>query len=308
VPRKRSFAFGALISLVVAVWLALPGAAGLPQTASLVTFGLFTDLHAHDRDSPLDGKWMTHTEERLTAFTETMNARAVDFVVQLGDFVNGWLVLGADPGDPERIPSILAWADALYSAFGGPRYHVLGNHDLFNLDKAEIRSILGLDSTYYSFDAGSFHFVTLDVQYAEDGADLANTFSGVAGFVPDAELAWLRQDLAANHDRPTIVFVHQMLDTLIEEWGRPLVANQPDVQHVLETVGNVIAVLQGHDHAHRHEVVGGIHYVTFEALVDQGSPPSWAVITLDPLARTITVDGTGDQPSETLHYGPGGDG
>lgn len=304
-PRKRSFALAALLSLCLVVRLALPGAAGLPQTASLVTFGLFTDLHAHDRDSPLEGKWMTHTEERLTAFTESMNARAVDFVVQLGDFVNGWVILGADPGDPGRIPSILAWADALYSAFDGPRYHVLGNHDVFNLDKAEIRSTLGLDSTYYSFDAGPFHFVTLDVQFAEDGADLANTFSGVAGFVPDTELAWLRQDLAANRDRPTIVFVHQMLDTLIEEWGRPLVANQPDVQRVLEEAGSVIAVLQGHDHADRHEVVGGIHYVTFEALVDQDSPPSWAVITLDPVARTITIDGTGDQPSETLRYGAG---
>ena len=307
-PWKRSFALAALFSLCLVVWLALPGAAGLPQTASLVTFGLFTDLHAHDRDSPLDGKWMTRTEERLTAFTETMNARAVDFIVQLGDFVNGWLVLGADPGDPERIPSILAWADALYSAFDGPRYHVLGNHDLFNLDKAEIRRVLGLDSTYYSFDAGSFHFVTLDVQYAEDGADLANTFSGVAGFVPDAELAWLRQDLAANRDRPTVVFVHQMLDTFVEEWGRPLVANQPDVQRALEEAGNVIAVFQGHDHAYRHEVVGGIHYVTFEALVDQDSPPSWAVITLDPLARTLSIEGVGEEPSETLRYGPGGDG
>jgi hypothetical protein len=210
-PRKRSLALAALFSLFLAVWPAFPGAASLPQTASLVTFGLFTDLHAHDRDSPLDGKWMTHTEERLAAFTDSMNARAVDFVVQLGDFINGWLVLGADPGDPERVPSLLAWADALYGAFDGPRYHVLGNHDLFNLDKAEVRSILGLDSTYYSFDAGPFHFVALDVQYAQDGADLANTFSGVGGFVPDAELAWLRQDLAANRDRPTVVFVHQML-------------------------------------------------------------------------------------------------
>jgi 3',5'-cyclic AMP phosphodiesterase CpdA len=307
-PWKRPLALAALFSLFLAVWPAFPGAASLPQTASHVTFGLFTDLHAHDRDSPLDGKWMTHTEERLTAFTESMNARAIDFIVQLGDFINGWLVLGTDPGDPERIPAILAWADALYGAFDGPRYHVLGNHDLFNLDKAELRSILGLDSTYYSFDAGPFHFVTLDVQYAEDGADLANTFSGVGGFVPDAELAWLRQDLAANRDRPTVVFVHQMLDAFVEEWGRPLVANQPDVQRALEEAGNVIAVLQGHDHDYHHELVGGIHYMTFEALVDQDSPPSWAIITLDPVARTITIDGTGDQPSETLRYGADGDG
>jgi alkaline phosphatase len=114
--------------------------------------------------------------------------------------------------------------------------------------------------------------------------------------------------LAANHERPTVVFVHQMLDVFVEEWGRPLVANQPNVQRTLEEAGNVIAVFQGHDHAYRHDVIGGIHYVTFEALVDQDSPPSWALITLDPVARTITIDGTGDQPSETLRYGPGAGG
>ncbi len=81
--------------------------AGATQTPSVVRFGLFTDLHAHDIDSPLDGKWMTHTAERLNAFTDAMNADSVDFVIELGDFINGWVVFGADPGDPARIPSIL---------------------------------------------------------------------------------------------------------------------------------------------------------------------------------------------------------
>ncbi len=274
------------------------------QTDSLVRFGLFTDLHAHDVDSPLEEKWMTHTAERLGAFTEAMNEMDVDFVVQLGDFINGWVVLGADPGDPERIASLLAWADGLYAAFDGPRYHVIGNHDLYNLDKAEIRDILRLERTYASFDVGPFHFVILDAQYAVDGSDLANTYTGVAGFIPGPELAWLRQDLAANADRPTILLIHQMLDAFIEEWGRPLIANQPDVQLVLEQAGNVIAVFQGHDHASRHHVVNGIRYVTFVALVDRGGPPSWAVVTLDAAAGWMTIDGTGDQPSAAFPLVP----
>ena len=290
------------------VWAALLAAAlaaSATQTPSLVRFGLFTDLHAHDIDSPVEGKWMTHTAERLNAFTAAMNSAGVDFVIELGDFVNGWVVFGADPGDPARIPSILAWADRLYAGFLGPRYYVLGNHDLFNLDKASIRQILGLDRTYSSFDAGVFHFVILDVEYAEDGSDLANTFSGVAGFVPDAELDWLRADLATHAARPTVVFVHQMLDSYIEEWGRPLVSNQAIVQSVFEDAGNVIAVLQGHDHRYAHAVIAGIHYVTFEALVDQGTPPSWALVTLDESSRTLSIDGVGDQPSAVFTYEEG---
>ncbi len=290
--RRRCAVLFLAVFLVAA---ALPAAA--TQTPSVVSFGLFTDLHAHDMDSPLEGKWMTHTAERLQGFTDAMNAASVDFVIELGDFVNGWVVFGADPGDPNRIASILGWADGLYAAFAGRRYHVLGNHDLFNLDKSQICETLGLERTYSSFDVGPFHFVTLDAQYANDGADLANTYSGVAGFIPGMELQWLREDLAVDLSRPTVVFIHQMLNAFIEEWGRPLVANQPDVQRVLAEAGNVIAVLQGHDHRYRHELIGGIHYVTFESLVDQGTPPSWAVVTLDAENGTLSIEGVGDQPS-----------
>jgi len=296
VPRRCVFVWIPILCTVLAV------AVAAADVEDAVRFGLIADLHAHDTDSPLEGKWMTHTEERLAAFTAAMNAWDPDFVIDLGDFVNGWVVLGADPGDPARIPEILGWADGLYAAFDGPRYHVIGNHDVYNLDKEQYRSILGIESTYYSFDVGAYHFVVLDVQFAEDGSDLAYTYTGVAGFVPEREMDWLRADLAAS-DRPTIVFVHQMLDAYIEEWGRALVANQPEIQAVLAEDGDVIAVFQGHDHDNGYNEIDGIHYVTFEALVNQGTPPSWARITLDRSSCTIVIVGAGDQADYVLGYG-----
>ena len=269
--------------------------------SAVLHFGVLADLHAHDVDSPLEGKWMTNTAERLAAFTDAMNAWGADLVVELGDFVNGWVVLGAEPGDPARIPDILAWAETLYAAFEGPRYHVIGNHDVYNLDKEQYRTILGIDSTFYSFDAAGYHFVILDVQFAEDGSDLAQTYTGVAGFVPYAELDWLRTDLETS-DAPTVVFVHQPLDDYIEAWGRATVANQDQIRAVLAADGDVIAVFQGHEHENVHRVIDGIHYVTFEAMVDQGTQPSWAQITLDPSTRTITIVGEGDQADYVLEY------
>ncbi len=286
-----------LLTLAVLIGGVAPRAPG----GDVVRFGLITDLHAHDLDSVPERKWMTHTEERLTDFTTAMNEWGADFVVELGDFVNGWVVFGISPGEPERIPDVLAWTDGLYAAFEGPRYHVIGNHDVYNLDKATYREVLGIDATYYSFDAGAFHFVALDVQFAEDGSDLAHTYTGVAGFVPPEEMEWLHADLGASA-LPTIVLVHQMLDEHIEEWGRPLITNQSEVQAALTEDGDVIAVFQGHDHDNAYHVLDGIHYVTFEALVDQGTPPSWASISLDPNARTITILGEGDQASYTLEY------
>jgi len=294
--RRFVLAWTVAVTTVLATAVITAGNEG-----GVVRFGLIADVHAHDTDSPLEGKWMTHTEERLAAFTGAMNAWGPDFVIELGDFVNGWVVLGADPGDPGRIPNLLAWADGLYAAFEGTRYHVIGNHDVYNLDKEQYRAILGMETTTYSFDAGAYHFVVLDVQFAEDGTDLAHTYTGVSGFVPEGELDWLRDDLAAS-DRPTIVFVHQMLDAYIQEWGRALVANQQEVQAVLVEDGDVIAVFQGHAHDNAHHEIDGIHYVTFEALVDQGTPPSWARITLDPSACIITIVGEGDQASYVLEY------
>lgn len=290
------------ITCLAIVWAASMCGFGESADFAPVRFGLMTDLHAHDLDSPAEGKWMRNTALRVSAFTAAMNSEGVDFVIQLGDFVNGWVVFGAEPGDPRRIPAILSWADSLLADFAGPRYHVIGNHDVYNLDKEMIRALLGMERTSYSFDVGAFHFVVLDLQYDNDGRDLAHTYAGVSGCLPPSLLSWLRDDLAAHAGRPTIVCVHQPLDEFVVSWGRPLVSNQEEIQRTLEGAGNVIAVLQGHSHAFRHTVVGGIHYVTFEALVDQGTPPSWAVLTLDPITRSIRIDGAGDQPNVTLSY------
>ncbi len=268
---------------------------------SVLRFGLIADLHAHDIDSPLEGKWMSHTEERLQAFVDAMNAWSPDFIIELGDFVNGWVVLGTEPGDPSRIPDILAWTESLYRQFEGPAYHVIGNHDVYNLDKAQYREILGIDATSYAFDAGLYHFIVLDVQYALDGSDHAHTYTGVSGNVPDDLLEWLAADLASS-ERPTLIFVHQMLDDFIEAWGRPTVFNQEALQELFVQDGDVIAVLQGHAHDNVHRVLDGIHYITFEAMVDHGTPPTWAQITLSPETQTLYIEGVGVQASYELLY------
>ena len=274
--------------------LALAVALSCAALAAPVRFAVLTDLHAHDLDSPLEGKWMSHTAERIGLFVDSAHAAAVDFVIELGDFVNGWVVLGVDPGSPDRIPAILAWADGLLAEFDGPRYHVIGNHDLYNLDKTQYRTALGMAATTYSFDAGGVHFIAIDVQFDEAGTDLAHTYTGVAGFLPESNLAWLRRDLATS-DCPTVVFVHQRLDSFVEEWNRPLIANAEEIRALLAADGDVVLVLQGHAHTNDLSILGGIPYVTLEALVDQDTPPSWAIVVIDSEMRSIEIRGEGEQ-------------
>jgi len=265
--------------------------------------GIFADLHAHDTDSPNEGKVMIDYKERLEACVEAMNAWPADLVIQLGDFVNGKFVMGAELGDPARITGILEETEAIYAQVNAPRYYVLGNHDVYDLSKEEFLDRVGASSLYLSFDAGGYHIVILDAQYNKKGEDLGHIGWSVQGNIPQDELDWLRDDLAAT-SKPTIVCVHQPLDVDFDMLsGGPEIFNNEAVKTVLEESGVVIAVFQGHDHENNYTLINGIHYLTFEALVNEEErAPSWAYVTLDPAARTITITGEGEQADWELQY------
>ena len=289
------------IALVASMVLLVTGE---DANTEILRVGIFTDLHAHDTDSPVEGKVMTTYPQRLEACVDAMNAWPVDLVIQLGDFVNGNYVMGAPLGDPARIVDILDQADAIYAKLDTPRYYVLGNHDVYDLSKEEFLAHTAATETFTSFDAGAYHFVIFDAQYDKNGEDLGHAFWVVQGNIPQPEIDWLASDLAAT-DKPTIVCVHQRLDVdkdLLSGGGPEILGNKV-VQQVMEDSGLVIAVFQGHDHENADTVINGIHYIEFDQLTDEhDSAPSWASVTLDPQARTITIQGAGDQADWDLSY------
>jgi len=289
------------IALVASMVLLVTGE---DANTEILRVGIFTDLHAHDTDSPVEGKVMTTYPQRLEACVDAMNAWPADLVIQLGDFVNGNYVMGAPLGDPARIVDILDQADAIYAKLDTPRYYVLGNHDVYDLSKEEFLAHTAATETFTSFDAGAYHFVIFDAQYDKNGEDLGHAFWVVQGNIPQPEIDWLASDLAAT-DKPTIVCVHQRLDVdkdLLSGGGPEILGNKV-VQQVMEDSGLVIAVFQGHDHENADTVINGIHYIEFDQLTDEhDSAPSWASVTLDPQARTITIQGAGDQADWDLSY------
>jgi len=296
----RFLLLGVLLSTALVLSLVANGAAAIEP----LCIGIFADLHAHDTESPGEGKIMSNYAERLEAFVTAANAWPADLVIELGDFVNGKFVLGAELGDAARIAGILENAESIYAAFDGPRYYVLGNHDVYDLSKQEFIERVGADSLYHSFDAGAYHIVILDAQYDKKGNDIGHAGWVVQGNIPQVQLNWLSDDLAAT-DLPTIVCVHQPLDVDFDLLsGGPAIANAEAVKAVLNGSGAVIAVFQGHEHENAYSLIDGIHYVTFEGLLDrtEGTPPSWAAVTLDPASRTIIIKGEGNQADLDLEY------
>jgi hypothetical protein len=169
-------------------------------------------------------------------------------------------------------------------------FHAIGNHDFVAGadERASARAVLGLERTYYSFDASRIHFVVLDSVELVEGGDYR-------GHVGPAQLDWLRRDLAqVAPATPVIAVTHMPLYTGFFGPAGPgqgppdrVVQNAAEVLDVLET-RNTVAVLQGHLHVFEALRLKSITFLTGGAVcgrwwkgVHHGTPPGFAVVTVD---------------------------
>ncbi len=208
----------------------------------VVRFGVMTDVHKdvmHDAD------------HRLEVFINRMTQLRPHFIIQMGDFCIPI---------PENQKFLETW-----KRFEGPRYHVLGNHDMdgdgkHRPDKAyaftpeETMAFWGMKKRFYSFDVEGIHFTILDGN--EPGPQQKPYYR----YVLEEQAAWLRQDLAGT-PFPTVVCIHQSLEREVDG-----VANQGAIRAILEEPklnngeGKVIACFSGHSHRDYVRRIRGILY------------------------------------------------
>jgi len=231
---------------------------------TMLRFGMVTDTHY--ANNPKRGT--RHYRESLDKMAECvalMNDQKVDFLIELGDL--------KDEGQPATEAGTLQFLqriEAVFGTFKGPRYHVLGNHDVDSISKEQFldqveNTGIGKERSYYSFDSKGVHFVVLDADYTANGTDYdRGNFNWRDTNIPDHELKWLGKDLAATSN-PVVVFVHQQLDATDQYH---YVKNGQEVRQVLEESGKVLAVFQGHNHGGAYSHIEGIHYYTLKALVE----------------------------------------
>jgi len=228
-----------------------------------VRFGLVTDAHFADV-APMGSRHYRESLAKMTECVELMNDKQVDFLIELGDFKDQ-----DKPVSEKDTLKYLETIEQIFKQFKGPRYHVLGNHDVDSISKEQFLAHVentGIErkSGYYSFDSNEVHFVVLDANYRADGSDYDHgNFDWTDTNIPPEELDWLRSDLAAT-SRPVIVFVHQQLDGE----GSHYIRNASEVRKTLEDNKNVLAVFQGHNHAGHYSFMENIHYYTLKAMVE----------------------------------------
>ena len=252
-----------------------------------IRFGLVTDIHYADADT-VGSRFYRHSLDKLTECVELMNAKTVDFLIELGDFKDQ-----NSPPVEQKTISYLQGVEKVFQQFNGPTYHVLGNHDEDSISKAQFLSNIentdiSSDRSYYSFDFKGLHFVVLDANYKADGTDYDHgNFDWTDTNIPAAELAWLKEDLSVASG-PVILFVHQLLDGT----GSHYVKNADEVRLILQESGKVLTVFQGHYHQGSHRCIKGIHYYTLKALVEGPGAENNAYAIVEVLPETtIAITG-----------------
>jgi len=249
-----------MVALLLVPFLCWGEEAVLKKTA--LRFGLVTDAHYADVDAR-GGRTYRDGLKLMRECVETMNQEKVDFLIELGDFKDQ-----DNPPVEAKTLTYLKTIESEFIKFAGPRYHVLGNHDMDSLSKkAFLESVestgISKDKSYYAFAHKGLQCIVLDANFKRDGTpyDKGN-FDWKDANIPKEELDWLRKTLS-EHNGKSMVFVHQRLDN---DGAAICVRNAAEVRKIVEESKKVVAVFSGHDHPGAQSVIEGIHYYTLRWL------------------------------------------
>ena len=148
--------------------LILTGAACFPvssllaqESPSMLRIGMMTDMHYADKD-PAGTRYYRETLSKLAEASEKLGAAKLDFLVELGDFIDAADSVATEQGYLKTIAKPFAETC-------DDRHYVLGNHCVDTLTKEEFLGGVEQEKSYYSFDRGGVHFVVLDACFKSDG-------------------------------------------------------------------------------------------------------------------------------------------
>ena len=100
----------------------------------ILSFGIVTDAHFADKVVSRT-RFYKESISKMTECVELMNDKKVDFLIELGDFKDM-----DDSASEEVTLKFLDTIETIFKQFKGPRYHVIGNHDVDSISKKQFCS------------------------------------------------------------------------------------------------------------------------------------------------------------------------
>lgn len=267
--------------------------------------GVMTDCQYCDCDI----KWGRYYEKapgRLDSIVGFFNSQDLDFSIHLGDFID------KDLSSLERLMPI-------WNSLNDPKYHVLGNHDFDVADslKGSIPERMGLKNRYYSFENKGWKFIVLDGNdmslygpseehsveeskaYMDSEAAKGNKSAMFYnGGIGKTQMNWLTNELESSGSMPVMIFSHFPVYPL----DNHNVWNNAALIDLIDGFPNIKAVFTGHNHAGAYEVVNGVHFLTFKAIVDTPDENAYALVKIE--NQQIIVNGFGREPDRILKLKP----
>lgn len=286
--------------------------AGLPFLARgagkpALSIGLVADPQYADID-PIATRFYRQSIDKLGVAIDHFNSLDLDFCVNVGDTID------------QQWESF----DAILKPFNKCRhklYQSLGNHDFALPDplKASVPKRLGMEANYYSFTRGNFCFAMLDTndvslyaatenspellaaqtalrEFAATGAINAQPWNGAVG---PKQMGWLEETCrkAAEARQKVIIFAHHPVfpgGVNHNAW------NSEALMKLVQRNTNVVAWINGHNHAGNFGIRGGVPYLTLKGMVETKDTNSFAVASVH--EDRIVIAGSGREPSRELVF------
>lgn len=278
----------------------------MPRETPLLRFGVIADPQYADLPPWLEmDRYYANSLDKLREAIGVLNGEDLFFVVTLGDLIDR---------DWESYDPVLSIYDGLrHESFLMP-----GNHDfLVAPDRlGDVHARLGMPAAWHDFLHGGFRFIVIDGNeislfaaseghprraLAErrlqallaEGVINAKEWNGGIG---DEQFVWLQETLARARaaGEQVIVMGHYPLFPENEHnlWG------YEQLTDLFARSGNVIAYLNGHNHAGNLGRSGNTWYVNFKGMADTEKENSFAVVEV--FSDRIEIVGHGREESRTL--------
>ncbi|MGK6315325.1 metallophosphoesterase [Neorhizobium sp. DT-125] len=272
----------------------------------LLRFGVIADpQYAALPPNVAMNRYFENSLAKLREAVGVFNGEDLSFVVTLGDLIDrGW----------ENYEAVLSiYKDLRHESFLLP-----GNHDFLLAPErlSEVHARLGMPAAWHDFSRGGFRFVVIDGNeislFSSQKGDPRHSLARERlralkaenavnaqewnGGIGDEQFAWLEATLARADaaGEKVIVMGHYPLFPENEHslWGYERLTG------LFASSGNVIAYLNGHNHAGNLGHDGSTWYVNFKGMVDTERENTFAVVEI--FADCIEITGYGREESRRL--------
>jgi 3',5'-cyclic-AMP phosphodiesterase len=252
---------------------------------------IITDIHHGPQSHTKEDGW--DALQVMRDFVWHAGEQHADLILDMGDRISDT----TREGDRK----VAAEVADVFATFGGPRHHILGNHDVANMSVEDNEEVFGRSMQSSVVDLGDIRLILW-----QPGVKIE---FGTGFPHASANLPWL-VDALNSDDRPAIIATHvplsghQQVGNFYFE-RNPQYATYPDhvaVREAVEATGKAALWLSGHVHWNTITNVRGLPHVTVQSVSERFTtfPQGAAAFAMLEIADgSFSIDVHGNDPFYT---------